>query len=197
VRDIHIHQIMAAVAEKQLAHGGDICAFEEKMRRVREAMAGIGRSLGQQEGEWQAVIGDLCKKPNQERNDVSQLKEVLRILETKHEQLQAMVARQGDELAETRQRNLELSSRIKQLEEENRGLRESSEEPTCSGRGRSAKCSCSPVGGDRRGRLEGERWFGECPRRCCEIERRNESNEADNWEGICAIDQKGEEVRCF
>jgi chromosome segregation ATPase len=152
-----IHRVIVAVAEKQLAHGGEICALEEEMQRVREAMAGIGRSLGQQEGEWQAVIGDLCKKVNQERNDVSQLKEVLRILETKHEQLQAMVARQGDELAETRQWNLELSSGIKQLEEENRRLRESSEGPTCSGRGWSAKCSCSPAGGDRCGRIEGER----------------------------------------
>jgi hypothetical protein len=79
------------------------------MGKVREAVTGIRRSLGQQEG------------------DVSRLKEVLEALEGKHEQLQGRVTRQCDELAETRRRNEELGGRVQQLEEENHRLRDSSE----------------------------------------------------------------------
>jgi hypothetical protein len=54
-RDI---DLMRAAAEPRLAHGRDICAVEEETRRVQEAMAGIGTSLRQQEGEWKVAIGD-------------------------------------------------------------------------------------------------------------------------------------------
>jgi multidrug resistance efflux pump len=74
-RDINLAR--AAVAEQQLACGRDICGFEEEMGRVRVAMAEIGRSLRQQKDEWKAAIGDLHKKANQKRSEVSELKEML------------------------------------------------------------------------------------------------------------------------
>jgi hypothetical protein len=89
-------------------------------------MATIRTSLGQQDGEWKAAIGDLQKKAAQERSEVSGLKEVLGNLEGKHEKLQETVARQGEEVAETMRRNSELGRRVQQLEEENRLHRESS-----------------------------------------------------------------------
>jgi chromosome segregation ATPase len=106
-RDINL--VRAAAAQQRLAHGRDICALEEEMRRVKEAMTGIGRSLGQQE------------------SNVSGLKEVLGHIEGKHEQLRVTVTRQSDELAETRRQNEELGGRVWQLEEENRRLRHWSE----------------------------------------------------------------------
>jgi hypothetical protein len=106
-RDIDL--VRAVAAEQRLAHRRDIRVVEEEIGKVKEAMVGIRRSLGQQEGE------------------VSGLKEVLGNLESKHAQLQRMVARQGDDLAETARRNEELGGRVQQLEEENRRLHDSSE----------------------------------------------------------------------
>jgi chromosome segregation ATPase len=122
-----IDQVKAAAAEQRLAHGRDICAFEEEIGRVRDAMAAIGRSVGQQEGEQRAAIGDLQRKATQERSEVSRLKELLGSLDGKREELRATVARQGDELAANGRRNSGLEGRVDQLEEENGLLRESSE----------------------------------------------------------------------
>jgi predicted nucleic acid-binding Zn-ribbon protein len=124
-RDIDL--VRTALAEQRLACGRDICAFEEEMGRVWEAMAEIRRSQRKQEDEWKAAIGDLHKKVNQEQREVSELKEMFGNLETKHEQLREAVARQGDELAETRRRNSELSGRMEQLEKENHRLCDSGE----------------------------------------------------------------------
>jgi chromosome segregation ATPase len=121
-----IDQVKAAAAEQRLAHGGDICTLEEEMGRVEKAIDATGRSLGQQEGEWKAAIGELHKNAAQERSEVSALKEVLTNFEGKHGQLREIVATQGNELAEARRQNLELGGRLQQLEEENRLLRESS-----------------------------------------------------------------------
>jgi hypothetical protein len=57
-----IDLVKAAVTEHQMPRARDICALEGEMGRVRNAMAGIGRSLGQQEGEWKAVILDLHQR---------------------------------------------------------------------------------------------------------------------------------------
>jgi uncharacterized protein YoxC len=124
-RDIDV--VKPAAAEQQLAHGRAICALEEEIGRVREAVALIGRSQRQQEDEWKGAIDELHKKAKGERSEVSGLTEVLRNLEGKHEKLRDRVARQGDELAETFRRNEELTGRMQQLEEETRLLRESSE----------------------------------------------------------------------
>jgi hypothetical protein len=97
------------------------------MGRVGKAIEATGRSLGQQEGEWKAAIGELQKKAKHARNEVSGLQEVLANFESKHEKLREIVATQGDELAETRRQNLELRGRLQRLEEENRLLRETSE----------------------------------------------------------------------
>jgi archaellum component FlaC len=97
------------------------------MGRVKEAMTGIGGSLGQQENEWKAAIGDLHKNAKPARSEASGLKEMLGNLEGKYEQLQAAVTGQGDELAEIRRRNEELGDLVQQLEEENHRLRDSSE----------------------------------------------------------------------
>jgi chromosome segregation ATPase len=110
-----------------LGHGCDICAIEEEMGKVGEVMVGIKRSLGQQEGEWKAAIGDLDQKAKEEQSEVSKLKEVLENLHHNHEQLREIVVRQSTELAETVRRNSELSSCVQQLEEKNWRLRESSE----------------------------------------------------------------------
>jgi regulator of replication initiation timing len=48
-------------------------------------------------------------------------------MQRRHENLRDTVARQGDELAETRRRSEEVGGRVQQLEEENRLLRESNE----------------------------------------------------------------------
>jgi hypothetical protein len=93
-RDINL--VRTAAAEQRWAHGRDICAVEEEIRRLREAIAGVGGSLGQQEGEWNAAIGDLLRKAKEERHKVSGLRMVLGNLEGKHEQLQAAFARQAD-----------------------------------------------------------------------------------------------------
>jgi septal ring factor EnvC (AmiA/AmiB activator) len=110
-----------------MAHGWEICALEEEIGRVGKAIEMTGMSLGQQEGEWKAAIGDLHKKAAQERSEVSGLKEVLVNPESRHEKLREIVATQGDELAETRRQNMELGGRLQQLEEENRLHRKSSE----------------------------------------------------------------------
>jgi hypothetical protein len=57
------------------------------MARVRDAMAEMGRSPGQQEGEWKATILDMDRKASQERTEVSALKKVLANLEGKREHL--------------------------------------------------------------------------------------------------------------
>jgi hypothetical protein len=69
-----IDQVKAAAAEQRMAHGRDICALEEEIGRVGMATEVTGRSLGQQEGEWKAAVGDLLKKAAQERSKVSGLK---------------------------------------------------------------------------------------------------------------------------
>jgi hypothetical protein len=61
------------------------------------------------------------------RRELDLVKEVLANLDSKHKELLETVARQGDELAETRRLNSELGGRAQQLEEENRLLRESIE----------------------------------------------------------------------
>jgi chromosome segregation ATPase len=119
-----IDQVRAAAAEQRMAHGRDICAFEEEMVTVGKAIEEAGRLLGKQEGEWKAAIGDLHKKAAQEGSDVSGLKDVLGRLENKHEKRRQTVAGQGDELAETRRRNSELGALVQRLEEEYRLLRE-------------------------------------------------------------------------
>jgi hypothetical protein len=119
--------LVRAAPEQLFALGRSICALEEEMGRVREAIAEMRRSMGQQDSEWKAAIGDLHTKARRERNDVSRLKALLQNAEGKHEKLRETVARQGDDLTETRGQNLELGERLQQLEEENRLLRESSE----------------------------------------------------------------------
>jgi chromosome segregation ATPase len=91
-----IDQARPAAAEQRMAYGRDIYALEEEMERLREAMAEIGSSLRQQEGEWKAAIGDLEKKVNQERSEVSGVKEALTNLKGTHEKLLETVATQGD-----------------------------------------------------------------------------------------------------
>jgi chromosome segregation ATPase len=118
-----IDQVKAAAAEQRMAHGRDICALKEEMGRVGKAIEATGRSLGQQEGEWKAAIGELQEKAKHEQNRFSGLNKVLANLESKHEKLREIVATQGDELAETRRQNLELGGRLQQLEEENRLVR--------------------------------------------------------------------------
>jgi chromosome segregation ATPase len=125
-RDIDL--VRAAAAEQRLAHGGAICALEEEMGRVKEAVAEIRRSQGRQEDEWKAAIGELHKNAKEEQSEVSGLKEVVRSLDGKHEELRDTVARQSDELSETCRRNEAHSGRVQQLEEENRLLRETHEE---------------------------------------------------------------------
>jgi septal ring factor EnvC (AmiA/AmiB activator) len=80
--------------------------------------------LGQQEGEWKEAIGDLHQKVKEEQSKVSKLNGVFENLYHNHEQLRETFAEQGAELAETVQRNSELSGRVQQLEEENHRLRE-------------------------------------------------------------------------
>jgi hypothetical protein len=72
-RDIDF--VKAAMIERWLAHG---CALEEERGRMGEAVPGVGRSLGQQEDEWKAAMGDLHTK---EWNEV---KEVLGNLESRY-----------------------------------------------------------------------------------------------------------------
>jgi hypothetical protein len=108
-----IDMVKTLVVEQQLAHGRDVCAFEKEMRRVREAVAGIEKSLAKQEGEWRVTIGDLDKRAKQERSEVSGLKEVLGNLQDKYEKLRETV--------------VSLGGSVQQLEEENRRLGESSE----------------------------------------------------------------------
>jgi hypothetical protein len=67
----------------------------------------------------------VCEKGKQERSKVSALKGVLGDREAKRKQLRETVARQDDELAETRRRNTELGGCVQQLEKENRRLGES------------------------------------------------------------------------
>jgi septal ring factor EnvC (AmiA/AmiB activator) len=122
-----IDAVKAAVIEQRLAHGRAICTVEEEMGSVREAVGVIERSQRQQEDKWKAAIGDLHKKAEGKRGEVSALTEVLRNLEGKHEKLRETVTRQGDELAETCRRNEELRGRVQHLEEENQLLRESSD----------------------------------------------------------------------
>jgi chromosome segregation ATPase len=119
--------VVKAAAEQQLAHGRAICALEEEMGRVREAVAVIGRSQRRQEDEWKGAIDDLHTKAKGGRGEVARLKEVLANLEGKHKKRWDTVARQGDELAETCRRNEQPRGGAQQLEEENRLLRESSE----------------------------------------------------------------------
>jgi chromosome segregation ATPase len=121
-----IDQGKGAAADQRMAHVRDICALEEEVGRVGKAVATIRTSLGREEGEWRAAIGDLHKKAAQERSEVSGLKEVLGNIEGKQEKLQETAARQGDEVAETIRRNSELGGRVQQLEEENRLVRKSS-----------------------------------------------------------------------
>jgi chromosome segregation ATPase len=123
-RDIDLGR--AAVTEQRVPHGRDISALEEEMGRMGKAMATIRTSLGQQEDEWRAAIGDFHKKAAQERSEISELKEVLANREGKQEKLQDTVARQADEVAETIRRNSELGGRVQQMEEENRLVRKSS-----------------------------------------------------------------------
>jgi hypothetical protein len=120
-------KVVRAAAEQRLAQGRNISAAKEEMGRVSESMAGIGWSLGQQQGEWKAAIWDFYKKTNYDRNEISELKEVLGNLDGKHRRLQTMVVRQGHDLMQTVRRNSELVCRVQPLEEENRRLRESSE----------------------------------------------------------------------
>jgi septal ring factor EnvC (AmiA/AmiB activator) len=106
------------------------------MGRVGKATETTGRSLGRQESEWTAAIGDLQKKATRERSEVSGLKEALAKLEGKHEKLQETVARQGDDLAETRRRNSELGGRAAAGRRESAasGIERRSEGPTDSSR---------------------------------------------------------------
>jgi hypothetical protein len=104
-----IDLVRVAVAEQRLARGRNICALKGETGKVREAMVGIGRSLGQRESH------------------VSGLKEVLGNLEGNHERLQGTATRQSDELAEPQRRNEELGGRVQQLEEENCWHRDLSE----------------------------------------------------------------------
>jgi predicted nuclease with TOPRIM domain len=65
-------------------------------------------------------MDDLHKKAQEERSEVSGLTEVLKNLDGKHERIRDTVARQGDEVSETRRRNEELGGHVQPLEEENR-----------------------------------------------------------------------------
>ena len=117
-RDIDV--VRTAAAEQRLVHGRAICALEEEMGRVREAVAEIRRLQGRQEDERKTAMDDLHKKAQEERSEVSGLTEVLRNLDGKHERIRDTVARQGDEVSETRRRNEELGGHVQPLEEENR-----------------------------------------------------------------------------
>jgi chromosome segregation ATPase len=96
-----IDLVREAAAEQRLAYGHDISTGKTEIAIMGEAIVGIGRSLGQLD------------------NEVSRLKEVIGHLESKQEQLQEIVVRQGNEMTEIRQRNEELGGRVRQLEEEN------------------------------------------------------------------------------
>jgi hypothetical protein len=48
-RDIGL--VRAAVTEQRMAHGREICALEEAIGRMENAIEATGRSLGQQESE--------------------------------------------------------------------------------------------------------------------------------------------------
>jgi uncharacterized coiled-coil DUF342 family protein len=91
-----IDQVKGAAAEQRMAHGWDICALEEEMGRVEKAIEATGRSLGQQEGEWNAAVNELQKKGKQGQSEVLGLKEMLGNLEGKHQKLRDTVARHGD-----------------------------------------------------------------------------------------------------
>jgi predicted nucleic acid-binding Zn-ribbon protein len=70
---------------------------------------------------------DLQEKLDEERSEVSGLKEAVANLEGKREKLRRAVARQGNDLAETLQQNSELGGLMQQLEAESRLLRQSSD----------------------------------------------------------------------
>jgi hypothetical protein len=124
-RDIHL--MRAAVTEQRMAHDRNICALEEEIGGVPEAIAPIGRPLGQEEGRWREAVRDLQEKSKHEPNGVSRLNEVLGNLESQQKKLWEIVAGQGDEQAGPLRWNSELGGRVQQLEGENRLLRESSE----------------------------------------------------------------------
>jgi chromosome segregation ATPase len=52
-------RVRAAVIDQRMAHGRDICALEEEMRRMGKATEATRRWLRQQESEWKAAIGGL------------------------------------------------------------------------------------------------------------------------------------------
>jgi chromosome segregation ATPase len=70
---------------------------------------------------------DLQEKLNEERSEVSGLKEAVANLEGKREMLRRAVARQGNDLAETLRQNSGLGGLMQQLEAESRLHRESSD----------------------------------------------------------------------
>jgi chromosome segregation ATPase len=82
-----------------------IDVLEQENRRLSEANEAVKQDIG----------------------EVSGLKELLGNVECKHEELRKTVARQGNELTETRRRNSELGGRVQQLKEENRRLGEVNE----------------------------------------------------------------------
>jgi cell division protein FtsB len=79
--------------------------LEQENRRLSEASKAVKRDIG----------------------EVSGLKELLGNLEGRHEKLRETIVRHSDEMAETHRRNSELGSRMHQLEEENRWIRNSRE----------------------------------------------------------------------
>jgi chromosome segregation ATPase len=58
-----------------------------------KAIEAARRSLGKQENEWKAAIGDSSKRATQEQSEVSGLKDVLERLDGKHEELRETIAR--------------------------------------------------------------------------------------------------------
>jgi chromosome segregation ATPase len=102
---------------EEMSHGNE---------QLRVEAAGLNQRIEmlEQQNRRLSEVNEVVKR---DIGEVSGLKELLGNLEAKHEQLQATVARHGDELVETRRWNSELGGHVHQLEEEDRQLRESSE----------------------------------------------------------------------
>jgi hypothetical protein len=105
--------VQTALEERLESQARTMLMLDQALRRGREAALSDAEKMAAMKAELSELRYGL--------------NEVLRNLEAKHEQLQVMVGRQGNDLAETRRRNEELGNRVRQLEEENCRLRDSNE----------------------------------------------------------------------
>jgi hypothetical protein len=61
--------VRAALEERLESQARTILMLYQAQHRRREAATEIGRSLGQEEGEWKAGVGDLQRKGNGEGSE--------------------------------------------------------------------------------------------------------------------------------